>query len=135
MGAPFFFDSNVLIYTLKQNDPRQATAKQLLDAGGMIGVQSLNEFVAVARRKLRLSWTETIEALDAVRALCPPPFPLTLPTHEAALRIADRLGYRFCDNLIIASALEAGCATLYSEDMQDGQVVEGALTIRIPFTP
>jgi len=62
----------------------------------------LIEFATVARRKLRLSWTEAIEALDAVRALCPPPRPLTLATHEAAPRIADRLGYRVYDSLISA---------------------------------
>ena len=49
--------------------------------------------------------------------------------------IAARFGYRIYDSLIIASALEAACATLYSEDMQDGQVIEGRLTIRNPFGP
>jgi len=130
-----FFDSNVLIYTLAQNDQRQGTAARLLAAGGTISVQSLNEFAAVARRKLRLSWPEVTQALAAVRALCPPPLPITLATHDAALGIAARLGYRIYDGLIVASALEAGCATLYSEDLHDGQVIEGALTIRNPFTP
>jgi predicted nucleic acid-binding protein len=135
VSGPAFFDSNVLLYTLAKNDPRQAVADRLLAAGGTISVQSLNEFAAVARRKLRFSWPETMQALSDIRALCAPPLPITLATHEAGLRIADRLGYRFYDSLIIASALEAGCGTLYSEDMQDGQVIEGALTIRNPFTP
>jgi predicted nucleic acid-binding protein len=131
-----FFDSNVLLYTLAENDPREAVAARLLAVGGgTISVQVLNEFAAVARRKLRLSWSEVTQALDAIRALCPPPLPITLATHEAALGIADRLGYRLYDSLVIASALEAGCATLFSEDMQDGQVVEGRLTIRDPFRP
>jgi len=133
-GRPFF-DSNILIYTLAQNDPRQSVAAGLLVAGGTISVQSLNEFAAVARRKLRLSWQETTKALAAIRALCPPPLPITLTTHDAALGIAARLGYRIYDSLIVASALEANCATLYSEDMQDGQVIEGRLTIRNPFQP
>ena len=135
MSDGAFFDSNVLIYTLAQNDPRQGAAARLLTAGGTISVQSLNEFAAVARRKLRLSWPEVAQALAAVRALCPPPLPVTLATHEAALGIAARFGYRIYDSLIIASALEAACATLYSEDMQDGQVIEGRLTIRNPFGP
>ena len=130
-----FFDSNVLLYTLAENDPREAIAVRLLAAGGTISVQVLNEFAAVARRKLGLSWPEVAQALDAMRALCPPPLPITLATHEAALGIAGRLGYRFYDSLVIASALEANCATLFSEDMQDGQVVEGRLTIRNPFRP
>ena len=82
-----------------------------------------------------LSWPEVHRALAGIRAFCPSPLPITLATHEVALRIAERLGYRLYDCLIIASALEAGCATLYSEDMQDGQVVEGTLTIRNPFAP
>jgi predicted nucleic acid-binding protein len=130
-----FFDSNVLIYTLAKNDPRQPTAARLLAGGGEISVQVLNEFADVARRKLRLSWKEVAEAVEAVRAFCPPPLSLTVGTHEAALGIAGRLGYRFYDSLIIASALEANCATLLSEDMQDGQVIYGRLAIRNPFRP
>ena len=135
MKGGVFFDSNVLIYTLAENDSREAIAARLLAMGGTISVQVLNEFADVARRKLRLSWPEVTQALDGIRALCSPPMPITLATHEAALGIADRLGYRFYDSQIIASALEAGCTTLYSEDMQDGQRIEGGLTIRNPFRP
>ena len=95
----------------------------------------LNEFANVARRKLRLSWPDVARALDGIRALCPPPLPITLATHQTALGIAGRLGYRFYEGLIIASALEAGCATLCSEDLQDGRVIEGRLTVRNPFLP
>lgn len=135
MKGGAFFDSNVLIYTLAENDPREPTAARLLASGGTISVQVLNEFADTARRKLRLSWTDVAQALDDIRALCPPPLPITLATHEAALGIAGRLGYRFYDSLIIASALEANCATLFSEDMQDGQLIEGRLTTRNPFRP
>ena len=43
-----------------------------------------------------------------------------------------RHGLRIYDSLIIAAALEAGCDTLYSEDMQHGQVIEG-IRIENPF--
>jgi predicted nucleic acid-binding protein len=130
-----FFDSNILIYTLVEHDPREPVAAALLARGGVISVQVLNEFVAVARRKLRLSWPEVIDALAAIRACCPPPRPLTLATHEAALGLAERYRFQVYDALIVAAALEARCATLFSENMQDGQVVEGRLTIRNPFVP
>ena len=58
-----------------------------------------------------------------------------LPTPElyrSGLRVQARYGYRFYDSLVVAAALQAGCTTLYSEDMQDGQRIEG-LTIRNPF--
>jgi predicted nucleic acid-binding protein len=128
-----FLDSNVLLYTFARGDSRQGVAAGLLARGGAISVQVLNEFASVARRKLKLSWPEVAEALTALRALCPAPLPLTLATHESALAIAERSGYALYDALILASALEAGCETLYSEDMQDGQVVDGRLTIRNPF--
>jgi predicted nucleic acid-binding protein len=41
--------------------------------------------------------------------------------------------YNYYDTLVIAAALEAGCATLYSEDLHDGQTIDGQLTIRNPF--
>jgi predicted nucleic acid-binding protein len=131
--GPAFFDTNLLIYAALQPDARSDRARALLAQGGAISVQVLNEFANVARRKLRKPWPEVARALDAVRALCQPPLPITLATHEAALGIADRLGYRLYDSLIIASALEARCAILFSKDLQDGQVVEGRLTIRNPF--
>jgi predicted nucleic acid-binding protein len=53
--------------------------------------------------------------------------------HQAALKIARKHGYNIYDALVIAAALEAGCATLYSEDFRDGQTMEGHLTIRNPF--
>jgi predicted nucleic acid-binding protein len=131
-----FLDTNILIYAALQSDPRSEAARALLARGGVVGVQGLNEFVAVARRKLRRPWPEIHQALAAIRACCPPPRPLTLATHEAALGLAERYGFQVYDALIVAAALEAGCGTLFSEDMQDGQVVagqQGRVTIRNPF--
>ena len=135
MRGGAFFDTNLLVHAALQPDPRSERARGLLARGGAVSVQVLNEFANVAGRKLRRPWPEVAQALSDIRALCPPPLPITLATHEAALGIAGRLGYGFYDSLTIASALEAGCATLYSEDMQDGQAIEGALTIRDPFAP
>ena len=135
MSERCFLDSNVLIYAALQPDPRSDAARALLARRGTISVQVLNEFANVAHRKLRRSWPEIEQALAAVRALCPPPLPVTLAIHEAAVGIAARTGYQLFDALIIASALAAGCVTLFSEDMQDGQVIDGRLTIRNPFAP
>ena len=133
--SPPFLDTNVLVYAALQPDPRSDAARALLRAGGVISVQVLNEFAHVARRKLRRSWPEIQRALAAVRALCPAPRPITATTHEAALALAERTGYSFYDALILASALEASCDTLCSEDLQDGQVIDGRLAIRNPFRP
>lgn len=133
MSDRAFLDTNVLIYAMARGDPRRDPAQQLLERGGIISVQVLNEFVSVARRKYRLPWEDVIEALEAIRVLCPLPVPITLETHEAALTIAQRHGFHIYDALVAASALKAKCSVLYSEDLQDGQVVEKRLTIRNPF--
>ena len=133
MPAKTFFDTNILIYALAENDPRSARSESLLSSGGVISVQVLNEFVSVARRKLLMSWREVREALDAIRVLCPSPVPITVDTHESALNISEEYGYKIYDALVVASALNAKCAILFSEDLQHGQKVEGKLTIRNPY--
>jgi predicted nucleic acid-binding protein len=135
MRAEAFFDTNILIYAVALNDPRNAQAEELLASGGKISVQILNEFVSVARRKILMPWRDVVEALDAFRVLCPSPLPITTELHEAALKVAQKYGLGIYDALIVAAALEAGCATLYSEDFQDGQNFDGQLTIRNPFIP
>jgi len=133
MRVEAFFDTNVLIYAVALDDPRNARAEELLASGGTISVQILNEFVSVARRKILMPWRSVMDALDAFRTLCPSPLPITIKMHEAALKIAEQHGFGFYDALVVAAALEAGCAILYSEDFQDGQKIDGQLTIRDPF--
>jgi predicted nucleic acid-binding protein len=133
MSGPFFLDTNVLLYASLQPDPRSEAARGLLARRGIISVQVLNEFANVAARKLRRPWPEITDALAAIRALCPPPLPLTLAIHESGIAIANRTRYQFYNALIIAAALEARCVTLFSEDLHDGQVIDGRLTIRNPF--
>ncbi|MGA7915215.1 MAG: PIN domain-containing protein [Candidatus Acidiferrales bacterium] len=133
MRAKAFFDTNVLIYAVAKNDPRSARAEELLASGGVLSVQILNEFVSVARRKILMSWADVTEALEAFQVLCPSPLPITIETHQAALKIAQKNGYNIYDALVVAAALEAACTTLYSEDFQDGQTLEGQLTVRNPF--
>ena len=135
MSSPPFLDTNILIYAVLQPDPRSDVARGLLGRRGTISVQVLNEFSNIARRKLHRPWPEIVTALSAIRRLCMPVRPLTLATHDAALRVAAQTGYAFYDALIIAAALEAGCTMLFSEDLQHGQVIDGQLTIRNPFVP
>jgi predicted nucleic acid-binding protein len=131
-GERAFFDTNVILYAFAAGDPRMTTAEMLLAGGGVVGVQILNEFVAVAVRKLAMPWEDVLDALAAIRVLCPSPVPLTIETHDRALRIAGEHRYHIYDSLVIAAALAASCNTLYSEDMHDGQTIDN-LTIRNPF--
>ena len=61
-----FLDSNILVYAFT-TDPRAADAQALLERGGIVSVQGLNEFTNVARRKLGMSWEEVRDSLAAIR--------------------------------------------------------------------
>ena len=126
-----FFDTNLIVYA-QQEGQKGERARALLSEGGSLSVQVLNEFVAVARRKLGKDWDEIDAAIDDALALLEPPVALTLDTHNVARALARAHDFSFYDALIVAAALEAGCGTLYSEDMQNGLKI-GALTIVDPF--
>lgn len=132
MNVRPFFDTNVILYAFHKHDSRAQVAETLLADGGIVSVQVLNEFVAVARRKFNRTWLEVRDALNILRVLCPEPVPLTVEIHDRAIRIARRYEYSIFDSLIIAAALETGSRTLYTEDMHNGQAIEG-LRICNPF--
>jgi predicted nucleic acid-binding protein len=127
-----FFDTNVLLY-LASGDPVKADrAERLVADGGMISVQVLNEITSVARRKMRMSWTETHDFLATVRGLLPV-VPVTIETHEAGIALAERYGFSTYDAMIAASAMLSGCDTLWSEDLQHDMAVDDQLRIVNPF--
>lgn len=127
-----FFDTNVLVYLMSGDAAKADRAEATLAKGGSISVQVLNELANVARRKLQMSWDETHAFLDALRGLLTV-HPLTLDTHETGLRLAERYGLSIYDALIAASALHAGCGTLWSQDMQHGMKLDEGLRIVDPF--
>lgn len=131
-AAERFIDTNVLLYLLAADSGKADRAEGVLAAGGVVSVQVLNEFATVAKRKSQLSLDEIREVLATVRALCKV-VPLTEATHDKGMEIADRYGLSIYDAMIVAAALMAGCNILYSEDMHDGQIIEGRLEIRNPF--
>ena len=126
-----FFDSNIHVYA-HSTDVRRDRALATLADGGVINVQVLNEFTNVLRKKQNQDWPIIEAALHSLRFRFPDIVPLTTDTHAAALGLAREHGFAFYDALIVASASDAGCDTLYSEDMQHNRTI-GALTIRNPF--
>lgn len=128
-----FIDTNVLLYLLSADTSKADRAEAIMAAGGVISVQVLNEMANVARRKLGMSWREISDLSTLIRSVCPAE-PLTLDTHDQGRRIAERYGISLYDAMIVAAALLAGCETLYSEDMQDGLLIDHQLRICNPFT-
>jgi predicted nucleic acid-binding protein len=126
-----FFDTNILVYA-QQVDSKADRARALLADGGKLSVQVLNEFASVSSRKQRRAWREIGEAISDVLAVVDPPLPLTLELHLAARTFSEDHSLSFYDALIVAAALEAGCDTLFTEDMQHGRKF-GGLAIVNPF--
>lgn len=126
-----FIDSNVVLYLLSGDANKADKAESLLEAGGVISVQVLNEVVSVCQRKLKLSWGEIDAIMQALKA-CVEIVPLTEATHELAVQLCKRYQLSFYDAHICSAALVAGCIEVLSEDMQDGMMVDG-LVIENPF--
>ena len=126
-----FLDTNILIYA-QGSGRKSEIARQAILAGGVISVQVLNEFTAVLRRKLRFEWDVIAEAVADVRIALDPVRPIDVTIHTEALALARSQGFSFYDSLIVASALDAGCDTLLTEDLQTGRRIAG-LTIVNPF--
>ncbi len=127
-----FFDTNVLIYAVGPDQDLADLAWAPLGRGGVISAQVLNEFVAVSRAKIKRSWPEIKSALDDLLSLDLTVAPLTALSHATAVEIASRHDIHIYDATIIACALEAGCDTLWTQDLTDGQRF-GGLTVRNPF--
>ncbi len=127
-----FVDTNTVIYSLGEDATKRRKALAILARKPVISIQVLNETANTMRRKLNFD-------LPAIRRFLldlmgeSRMHPITPATVLAALTIAERYGFSHYDSLIVATALEAGCRTLYSEDMQHGQLIDNRLTIINPF--
>ena len=137
MSVDSLLDTNVIIYLLDASHPgKHQRTEQLVQSGlrkrnCCISQQVIQETLNVAIQKLRFTRE------DAERLLNQTLLPLCeiVPVAQLYRRSVDirfRYQYGFHDALIIAAALEAGCKTLYSEDLQHGQKIE-RLTIENPF--
>jgi predicted nucleic acid-binding protein len=131
-AADAFLDTSVVLYLLSGEGEKADRVEALLDRKSAISVQVLNEFAAVAIREHALSLPEVRECLEGVRELCVT-HPLTNESHVRGLEIAERYGFSLYDSMIVATALQAECRTLYSEDLQHGQVIDKRLTVINPF--
>lgn len=129
-----FLNTNVLLYAFSRDDDRSVRARELLDRGGVVSVQCLNEFASVARRKLQMEWERIDEAIGIIVWLCTFVMAIELTVHRIGLAIAQRHRTSIYDGMIVAAAITAGCDVLWSEDMHPGLVVGGQLRIENPFT-
>jgi predicted nucleic acid-binding protein len=130
--AKAFIDTNVLLYLLSADAAKADPAEEVIQAGGAVSVQVLNEFASVATRKLKMPMADVRQVLDTIRAVCEI-VSLTEETHVLGLDIAERYRLSIYDAMIVSAALLSNCATLWSEDLHHGLIVEQRMTVRNPF--
>ena len=127
-----FLDSNVVLYLLSDNQTKANCCEEIVEQGGVISVQVLNECVNVMLKKLTMARPEIDEFLAVIKSICDI-VPLSVEVHEGALELLDRYQLSWYDALIVSAAIESDCETLWSEDMHNGLVVNKTMTIRNPF--
>jgi predicted nucleic acid-binding protein len=131
-GADPFFDTSVLLYLLSGDAAKADRVETLLSTRGVVSVQVLNEFAVVALRKLKMPLNEIREILDTIRTVCAVE-PITVETHDRGLAVFERYRFSLYDSMLVAAALIAGAKTIYTEDLQHGQVVDNQLRVTNPF--
>ena len=130
MAKPFI-DSNVVLYLFSSDTVKADRAESLLQSGGLISVQVLNEVASVCLRKLKMTWEDIDTVLETLKTTCEV-LPVTLASHEKAVGLAERFQISFYDANIAATAILCGADTLFSEDMQNGMSME-SVTVVNPF--
>jgi predicted nucleic acid-binding protein len=131
-----FVDTNVLVYAHDSTAGRKrAAAADLLsrlfaESMGAVSIQVLAEFYSVCTRKLRMEAAEADAILTDLGV-----WTIHRPRHRDLIQASrlhrlHRIGW--WDAMIVTSAIELGCAILWTEDLADGQRF-GGLTVRNPF--
>lgn len=134
MHAEFFLDTNILLYaasSAKSEQNKRTKARELLAMeGGGLSVQVQAEFYVNATGKFKLPHDKVVGILESLDSY--PVLALTETVFWAALQIKERYQLSYWDSAIIAAALELGCHTAYSEDLNHGQSYAGVRVIN-PF--
>lgn len=139
MSARVFLDTNIFVYSFDNRDPiKRNLALELIHKTSeantaRISYQVVQEFVNLATKKFAQPLKQSDVRLY-LESIMSPMWHInsSMGLTSKALDIQERWAYSFYDSMIIASALEAGCSILYSEDLHHGQTIEG-LKIINPF--
>jgi predicted nucleic acid-binding protein len=133
-----FVDTNVLVYARDAGQPaKQPVARQWLDhlwatGSGQLSTQVLTEYYVTVTRKLRPGMAADDARADVRDLLAWKPLATTPEIVLAAWRIEDRFGLSHWDALIVAAAQAGGCRHLLTEDLHDGQDLDGMIVLN-PF--
>jgi len=126
-------DSNILIYnhSLEYED-KKLIARGFFKESPVVSSQVISEYINVLKRNLKMPKLELIKLCSLWLEKCIV-HPVVLSTIVLAQKLIEKYDFQIFDGIIIAAALEANCDILYSEDMQNGLVIENTLKIENPF--
>ena len=135
-AARAFVDTNIFVYLYSDSNAAEYKRKRAYTMfeqyDCQISTQVLNEFSSVCIKKLKTPKNRIQDFIGQMCSYCDLAY-IDEHTIDQALEIQEKYGYSYYDSLMIASALERGCKYLLSEDMADGQIIEGSLAIKNIF--
>jgi len=137
-GKLFFLDTNVLVYARDASESeKQPIAARWIDflwksKRGRISFQILNEYYVTVTKKLKPGRSPTLARQDVSALFTWAPLPATSGSLERAWQLQDKYSISWWDSLIVASAIEAGCSYLVSEDLQENLLIDQLRVIN-PF--
>ncbi|MDR2232039.1 MAG: PIN domain-containing protein [Tannerella sp.] len=133
MNKTIALDTNILVYCHSNDEPdKQEKATSLFTFNPVVSTQVLSEYLNVVKRKLKLPKNEIMDVCLQNMEMCVLQ-PVSLATLKHARKLLDRYDFQLFDSIVVASALEANCHILYSEDLHNGLVVENRMKIINPF--
>ena len=126
-------DTNILVYCHSNAEPeKQKIATNFFEYYPVISTQVLSEYINVVKRKLKLPKDEIMDVCMQNIEMCVLQ-PVSFTTLKYARNLLDRYDFQLFDSIVVASALEADCHILYSEDFHQGLLVENRMKIINPF--
>lgn len=134
MKGKIFLDSNLWVYLYSDRDKgnivRNIIEDYFIDI--VLSAQVLGEFFNVLTRKIMRTKKEAREIISDL-AMNFEVIEIDKSLVLEAMEISIRYKYSYWDSLIVAAALGTGCSMLYTEDLHDGQIINGRLKIVNPF--
>ena len=137
MSVESFLDTSIFVYLFDETAPskrersERLVQRALKRHNGCISFQVVQETVNVLTGKLKVPPETVRQLLNRILMPLCRVFP-TRVLYQSALDLQARYRIGFYDSLIVAAAIDMGCRTLYSEDLQHGQQISGVV-ITNPF--
>ncbi len=138
MSDKIFVDTNIIVYSrdasekLKEPIARTYLEKLWRDQSGVISTQVLDEYYVIVTKKLKPGLSQKVAWEDICALMAWGPLPIDMAVLHQAKLIEEKYTISWWDSMIVAAAKIVGCKTIYSEDLSNGQIIEGIKIVN-PF--